>query len=170
MKSKPFFSEDNNLIGNFDPTVGLEQVGYNISSPLNGDHNNFSPRFGIAWDVRGNGKTVVRLGASVMYENPPVATFADLANALGLSRVPTGAKQVTCSTNPCVNGSKQVTTPGFGTIAISGVNVRRNEWAERRMASTNSVVPIQHQLRTNYSGQCWDGVLRRRFDVYTCGW
>jgi hypothetical protein len=117
-------SEDNNLIGNFDPTVGLEQVGYNINSPLNGDHNNFSPRFGIAWDVRGNGKTVVRIGGSIMYENPPVATFADLANALGLSRVPTGATQIDCSTNPCVNGSRQVTTPGFGTIAISGVNVR----------------------------------------------
>ena len=117
-------SEDNNLIGNFDPTVGLEQVGYNISSPLNGDHNNFSPRVGIAWDVRGNGKTVVRIGGSIMYENPPVATFADLANALGLSRVPTGATQIACSTNPCVNGSKQVVTPGFGTIAISGVNIK----------------------------------------------
>jgi len=38
----------NNLLGNFDPNVGLEQVGINIKSPYNGDHNNFAPRVGIA--------------------------------------------------------------------------------------------------------------------------
>ena len=35
--------------------------------PWNADKNNFGPRFGLAWDVHGNAKTVVRLGAGVFY-------------------------------------------------------------------------------------------------------
>ena len=34
--------EANNLIGNFDPVRGLQQVGVGgVTSPFNGDHNNF---------------------------------------------------------------------------------------------------------------------------------
>jgi hypothetical protein len=44
--------EAHNLLGNFDPNVGLVQVdtGTNkISSLYNPDHKNFAPRFGFAW-------------------------------------------------------------------------------------------------------------------------
>jgi len=35
--------EKNNLIGNFDPVKGLQQVGVGgVSSPFNGDHNNLA--------------------------------------------------------------------------------------------------------------------------------
>src|SRR5204863_3889370 len=33
-----------------------------------GDHNNFGPRFGFAYDVFGNGKTAIRGGFSLSYE------------------------------------------------------------------------------------------------------
>ena len=88
--------EDHNLIGNFDPAVGLEQVGVNIKSPYNGDHNNFAPRVGIAWDPWGKSKTVFRAGAGINYEIPHLSLFigqngVDNATTPGLNDIPTGA-------------------------------------------------------------------------------
>ncbi len=60
--------EDHNLLGNFDPNLGLVQVGKQISHLYNPDHKNFGPRMGFAWDIGGNGRTVLRGGAGLTYE------------------------------------------------------------------------------------------------------
>lgn len=39
------------------------------SSGENGDYNNWAPRLGIAWDVSGTGKTVIRTGGGVFYSS-----------------------------------------------------------------------------------------------------
>ncbi len=83
--------EDHNLLGNFSPTAGLEQVGMQIKSPYNGDHKDFAPRIGFAWDALGNGRTVLRGGVGLMYENLNWESFLALENSMGLSSVPTGA-------------------------------------------------------------------------------
>jgi len=83
--------EEHDLLGNFSPTVGLEQVGKQIKSPYNGDHKDFAPRLGFAWDITGNGRTVVRGGFGLMYETLNWESFLALENSLGLSSVPTGA-------------------------------------------------------------------------------
>ncbi len=60
----------------------------------NKDTNNFAPRFGFAWDVRGNQKTVVRAGGGVFYDrfwnnlfenirfNPPFFSFNELGSLI----------------------------------------------------------------------------------------
>ncbi|MCU1299947.1 MAG: hypothetical protein JWQ87_231 [Candidatus Sulfotelmatobacter sp.] len=83
--------EAHDLLGNFSPTVGLQQVGMQIKGPYNGDHKNFAPRVGFAWDTTGNGRTVVRGGFSMMYETLNWESFLALENSLGLSTIPTGA-------------------------------------------------------------------------------
>jgi hypothetical protein len=83
--------EANDLLGNFDPNVGMVQVGHQISSLYNPDHKNFGPRFGFAWDIGGNGRTVLRGGGGLIYETVNWQSFVAFNNAFGPGSVPTGA-------------------------------------------------------------------------------
>src|ERR1700731_3369777 len=111
-------SEANNQLGNFEPSVGLEQVGKNIGSLYKKDPWNFAPRVGVAWDVTGNGTTVIRAGASIVYDLLSMSTFLsqqDTQNTvtLGANVVPTGAAIQ-------VGG---VSAPGIGNIVASGITL-----------------------------------------------
>jgi hypothetical protein len=84
--------EQNDLLTSFDPTVGLVQVGHGINQPYHSDYNNFAPRLGIAWDPKGNGRTVFRAGGGVIYEIPHISVFIgqNSTNATGIALNPTG--------------------------------------------------------------------------------
>ena len=61
--------EEQGRFSNFDPTIGLVVEGtHGLDRLYNRDWNNFSPRIGIAWDVFGKGKTVVRTGWGIFYD------------------------------------------------------------------------------------------------------
>ena len=47
------------------------------------DYNNVAPRFGLAWDPAGNGKTVIRAGYGIFFDHPLLATAFDSATADG---------------------------------------------------------------------------------------
>src|SRR3984957_12590417 len=83
--------EAHNRLGNFDPSVGMAQVGHQISSLYNPDHTNFGPRMGFAWDIGGNGRTVLRGGGGLIYETVNWQSFVAFNNAFGPGSVPTGA-------------------------------------------------------------------------------
>ena len=91
-------------LGNFDPNVGLVQVGKGISAPYNIDPYNFAPRAGFAWDFAGNNKTVIRGSAAIIYETVNWESFLALNNNLGLGTIPTGGIGVTPGTGNIATG------------------------------------------------------------------
>ncbi len=61
--------EERGRFSNFDPARGLVLVGAGGANRLyDRDLNNFSPRVGVAWDLNGKGKTVVRAGWGFFYD------------------------------------------------------------------------------------------------------
>ena len=111
-------SESNNLMGNFIPGIGIAQVGSSkLGSAFNGDHNNFAPRLGFAWDIFGDGKTVVRGGGGIYFEQGSFDSFMALGNLLGLRTVPTGVNIYTNgNSTPFTNGG----TINVGQITFTG--------------------------------------------------
>ncbi|MFZ3217333.1 MAG: TonB-dependent receptor [Candidatus Acidiferrales bacterium] len=131
-------SDANNLMGNFDPTLGLVQVGQQISSIYNPSYKNFSPRLGVAWDVTGDGKTIVRAGGSIIYDTLPMDVLISQqqtsnAPTLGLGVIPTGATIVQA------DGTQ---TPGSGTINSAAVTLpgAQLNWNGTVFANATSVI------------------------------
>ncbi len=77
--------DSRNLLANYLPGQGIVQVGKGISQPYPTKYNNLSPRVGLAWDVRGNGKTVVRAGGGIIFEQPSIRTFMFSGGGLNLN-------------------------------------------------------------------------------------
>jgi len=62
----------------FKPVSPLAQAGYNflgLQKGIQTDTNNIQPRFGIAWDPKGDGKTVVRGSYGLFYDHPLLGLY-----------------------------------------------------------------------------------------------
>ena len=118
----------NNGLGNFDPARGLVQVGDGISAPYRGDHDNFAPRLGLAWDIRGNGKTVLRAGAGIIYDSQISFEVTNgIGNFLGLRTIPTGLPLYNNgSTTPLpLSGNITAASTGYTGAALAPI---KNAW------------------------------------------
>jgi hypothetical protein len=154
--------DKNNLVGNFSPTNGLEQVGVGgYNTPYNPDHRNFSPRLGFAWDIAGNGKTVVRGGGSLLYEQASFDSFMAVGNLYGLRVNPTGVPIYTCSnnTNPCTAPNPVVTAVSgglinAGAISFTGPALKGPSGIDARWQNNSSSEPLYAA-----SPACGDGTV-----------
>ena len=155
-------TEANNLFGNWEPSVGFEQIGKNISSIYKRDGTNFSPRLGVAWDVTGKGTAIVRLGGSIVYDVLSMSTYMSQQNLqsgpvlFGLGVVPTGATITTCPVpvgGNCPGGS--VTKPAIGNIFTTAISLPLS--GPGSLNWSNQTTPI---YPSSVSGlvQCGDGV------------
>lgn len=145
----------NNLLGNFIPGQGLVQVGSNgFGSVFNGDHNNFAPRLGFAYDIGGNGKTVIRGGAGIYYSQASFDSFMAVNNLYGLRTIPTGV-------NLYANGNPTPTTAGgtinVATLTYSGASLGSPTTPgsiEYNWAHNSATVPLY-----NFTPACGDGTV-----------
>src|SRR5215475_1926878 len=65
------FREEGDRLSNFQPGQGLIRVGEaGLDRLYEPDYNNFSPRFGFAFDLTGRARTILRGGYGLYYDTP----------------------------------------------------------------------------------------------------
>ena len=118
--------DSRNLLANYVPTLsngqpsGVVQVGKGISQPYPTNYNNLSPRLGMAWDVFGKGKTVIRAAFGMIFEQPSICTF--MFNGGGLNLNPSGLDRVTPG-NGNITSFLHVQTDNTGINWSPGANI-----------------------------------------------
>jgi hypothetical protein len=99
-----------------------------------GDHNNFGPRVGFAWDVFGDGKTSLRGGAGVSFEgtfynamsnsrwNPPFYSFNQVpGDFIGGFVLPYGPQDPSCGGPRYTGDACPANFQGFGATAVGNI-------------------------------------------------
>jgi len=172
--------EANNLLGNFDPALGMVQQGQSSvgDTVIKPDHKNFSPRVGFAWDVTGKGTTVVRAGASVIYSTFVAASFLQQAgqqNFRGgsIGAVPTAAT-CTAGNTGCTGGTLggnialgtvfyNNLTPAAWNSPAGGPGVFPASAVSCTAASACAILAVDPNLRTPYITN-WNLSVTRAFN------
>jgi hypothetical protein len=150
-------SETNGLLTNIVLGPGsdiLQQIaGAKVgrtSSLWNTDYKNFAPRIGLAWDVRGDGKTAIRSGFSVAY-NEPYSNLYTNASRLNPPDAATGVVNLLSSIGTSVN----YVMPPFQPSPDFAAPTAANGGIEGVQISPNGVAP---NLRTAYAMQWFLGI------------
>ena len=106
---------------------------------------NFAPQLGIAWDPSGNGKTSIRAGIGLFYEN---VIYNNVLFDRPL-RLQKGA--FLYYTTPCLNGSAQsVSIPG-GTLPFDGASVCGTSGSPLSIGqSAAALAAVENSLKANY--------------------
>jgi hypothetical protein len=164
-----FFLEDKYRISN-NVTLNLG-LRYDNQKQTPDSKNDFAPRAGFAWDVFGNGNTVVRGGGGKFFAYPPVVLDLTLQQNALRTLFPTISINAATDTCGCVLVPDMITdsegNPGVAVLsaagqrdinarrdaAIAGTQFNRNPWfdsEDRQLPYTWSwSFGVSHQIARN---------------------
>ncbi len=121
--------------------AGRERLGQLIDPASRADNNNFGPRFGLAWDIRGTGQTVARIAAGKYFSNVFANTLRAEVNTLLQSSV-----SIRNPSYPDPYGG--LSPQAFVTVsATPNVNITSDDIEQPEAVSFNA--GLSHELRPN---------------------
>lgn len=168
---------------NLGPLPVLNDWGPGLGNQVRTPYDNFAPQVGVAWDIRGNGKTVIRAGGGLYYENSiwnnvlfdsparisqGIFAYTPLVCAGGGSNSFAWPTNITAGTSVAggagIAGAGNTVTPSFcgNTIASSGSEVIALSNAFKAAAA--SVTGLQPN--PNYIGTTLNAANANGFDVF----
>src|SRR5712675_1753411 len=112
----------------FSPATAVNAAAEKALGVVEGiprDYNNVAPRFGLAFDPTGSGKTVIRAGFGLFYDHPLLATAFDSVTADGgrsVQLLSAGGVASACGLVPAVAAPPVYATCGGGLDAPTNLN------------------------------------------------
>jgi outer membrane receptor protein involved in Fe transport len=123
--------ETHGLLTTYDPAAGVI-----ARSPLYGkDLNNFAPRLSVAWDVSGKGKTVIRSGFGVFYD--------DFSQDAFTGQIYLNSFNIGTAYNPVPNAPVQILKPNRAIPLAPDTPIFIND-------GTSDVSSVPNNMRTPY--------------------
>jgi len=144
-----------------DPNGTLDFAGKSVGRPFyNPDRNNFAPNIGLAWDVRGDGKTAIRAGYSVHFVNDNHLTMAFNASRTneGLQANPT-----LTNLNGTVSNRPEIPAPAFNAPRTYAQNFAQNSAAPFATIDPNLRTPYVQQWSLGVQQSIRGGLLEVRY-------
>ncbi|HTQ59779.1 MAG TPA: carboxypeptidase regulatory-like domain-containing protein [Candidatus Solibacter sp.] len=147
-----------------DVNVAAEQA-LGVQEGVPRDYKNIAPRFGIAWDPTGSGKTVIRGGYGLFFDHPLLAIAFDSTTADGgrsVQLLSAGGTASACGLLPLPQGSP--TPPGFcGSNLDSPANLNGSSIFQGALNADSIYIAFPTSLTLGYQPQ------QQRFDPFNPG-
>jgi Carboxypeptidase regulatory-like domain len=142
----------------FAPPDALAQVGYNflgIQKGINTDTNNIQPRIGVAWDPKGDGKSVFRASYGIFYDHPLLGLYF-LGDASDGSKT---GQMLFFGSSPCTS------TPGTASpLNLTATNVFQGILGTANCLPPGLAPALGYQATSSPSSPCLGESNLQRFD------